>query len=256
MRFVSALSSLLVASSFLIDAVNGIVVGSPTLDGTYKYQHLIVVTVPLPANVTAASVWSDPTLTPYLANSTVYTNWTSSTAVNNATTNVIAGFASKTPQTIYSIYSDNATDTSSLLINQLPGLSATQAVTLLGHPLGEYPISQLATDTQNGRLPQVAFYNSSAVNVTTLGSFVAAAQPLFTGSNVTALFVFVPTSNATIVQTPNFITGYGVPAGNDTVPHTQSDVANSLATQYLGKAPSTLAHQSLKKLFGRYKRNE
>jgi len=224
--------------------VNGIVVGSPTLDGSITYQHLVIVGVPLPSGVTADQVWTNSAIQPYLANATLYQNWTSAAGTFNGT----SIYSQLTAANVsYGIYSDNANDTTSLLLTQLPGLTT---VGLNG--LKSYSNQGFPANLASGTAGTVIFYNSSLLNYSTLAYYLQQATPLVQNYNLTLLYYFVPEpSSSTPVQLPNFIWGANVTGGNDTVSHDQSDVANAIEAIYLHQTPTTQSYSSLKKLFAR-----
>jgi len=244
MKFLSIVLAFLTTSLLLARSCDGIVVGSPTLDGSKVYPHLVVVGVPLPSNVTASEVWSSPSISPYLKNATLYTNWTS--AQGNTTGNNILQSLDKA-NISYTVYADNVNNTSSLFITQLARLGYATNVNELE------TISQLQTDAQSGKLPAVSFFNSSLLNISTLGTYLQQSQPLVSAFNITALYTFIPAnpSGTQTVALPNFITGYGITASNDTVSHNEADVANAIAAIYLKNFPQLQSYGSLKKLFTR-----
>jgi len=243
MKFLSTILALFATSLLLAGSVRGIVVGSPTLDGSRVYRHLFIAGVPLPTGVTAQQVRSSPSLSPLLANATIYGNWTS--ASGNTTGNNILQSLDKANIT-YKVYADSVNDTSSLFITQLPRLGYVSNNNELG------TIADLQTDAQNGVLPTVAFFNSSLLNITTLPSYIQQAQPLIAAYNVTILYVFIPADpNAPAELLPNFILGSSISASNDTVSHNQADVAHAISAIYLKNFPQLQSHVNLKKLFSR-----
>jgi hypothetical protein len=198
-----------------------------------------VVAVPLPANETAQSVWSNPAYKAYLANSTLFTNWISApgetTAASTGTgTGTGTGIISSLQQAnvSYKIYAvtanQSSASTSTFFLNQYPGLSTTGI-----SPLNIVaPATAVLREARNNLIPSVSFVNSSDLTVYRLLTFLLPSQP-FTNKG-TFLMVFYPqTPTTTPVLLPNFIYGYGVTPSIDRVPHTQSDVTSAISATFL-----------------------
>jgi len=242
MKFLSSLLTFCTTSFLFANAVNGIVVGSPTLGGSTVYQHLVIAGVPLPSNVTAQDVFNG-TLRSLILNTTSYTNWTSATG-NTTGTNVLASL--NAANISYTIYADNTNDTQSLFLTQLPRIAGGFNSSNLA------PLTQFQSDAQSGALGTVSFYNTSSLTVDQLGTFWQQAQPLVQAANLTILVAFIPvTPPSTPVQLPNFIAGNGITPSYDTISHTQVDIAAAISAIYLKNFPQLQSHAQLQKLFSR-----
>jgi hypothetical protein len=114
------------------------------------------------------------------------------------------------------------------------------------------------TDGAAGLLLTVSFYNHSLLNISRIAIYdVFYGNTLIHNYSMTIWNVFVPeTPTAAPVQLPTFMCGVGITRSNDTVPHTQSDIASALSAIYLNSsAPSTSlqSHSNLKKLLAHNK---